>query len=167
MKGKERLIMDQEHNQNVNKITDNMQKYENYKEQMGRLKRALSLRFYIEAIAIEYSIFEDRTASALRHAEINTISSKGNPLTLSRKLNKIQNDLSYQSKPLKGRKIPYELIEHIKSWKYERDDLIHALLSLRTTTEQFQKIAEQGNKLIRLFSNKVAVSNRYYDKQKE
>ena len=47
---------------------DNMQKYENYKEQMGRLKRALNSHFYLEAIFIEYAIMEDRLESGLRHA---------------------------------------------------------------------------------------------------
>ncbi len=35
----------------------NIQKYENYREQMGRLKRALNSHFYLEAIFIEYAIF--------------------------------------------------------------------------------------------------------------
>ena len=52
-------------------ITDNIQKYNNYKEQMGRLKKAISSEFYLEAISIEYAIVEDRVTSALRHAGKN------------------------------------------------------------------------------------------------
>jgi hypothetical protein len=33
---------------------DNMQKYENYKEQHGRLKRAISNGFFLEAIHLWY-----------------------------------------------------------------------------------------------------------------
>lgn len=42
---------------------DNMQKYLNYKEQMGRLKKAIANSFYLEAIFIEYAIIEDRLES--------------------------------------------------------------------------------------------------------
>ena len=45
-----------------------MIKYENYKEQMKRLKAAMANRFYLEAIFIEYAILEDRLESALRHS---------------------------------------------------------------------------------------------------
>ena len=46
---------------------DNEQKHINYTEQMGRLKKALKYEFYIEAIAIEYAVMEDRLESILRH----------------------------------------------------------------------------------------------------
>ena len=42
-----------------------MQKYENYKEQFKRLKRAIDNMFFLEAISIEYAIFEDRTKAIL------------------------------------------------------------------------------------------------------
>ena len=48
---------------------DNMQKYENYKEQFKRLNRALASGFSLEAIFISYAILEDRTESILRHGE--------------------------------------------------------------------------------------------------
>ena len=52
----------------MEKITNNMQKYANYKEQMGRLKKALNSEFYLEAIFIEYAVMEDRLESILRHS---------------------------------------------------------------------------------------------------
>ena len=52
----------------MEQITDNMQKYANYKEQMGRLNKALTSRFFLEAIFIEYAIMEDRLESVLRHS---------------------------------------------------------------------------------------------------
>lgn len=50
----------------MEQITDNMQKYANYKEQMGRLSKALTQGFFLEAIFIEYAILEDRLESILR-----------------------------------------------------------------------------------------------------
>ena len=47
----------------------NMQKYDNYREIFGKLKRATASEFYYEAIFLEYSIIEDRTESILRYAE--------------------------------------------------------------------------------------------------
>ena len=55
---------------------ENIQKYENYKEQFKRLDRALKLGFYLEAIFIEYAIMEDRTSSILRY-EDNSVKPKG------------------------------------------------------------------------------------------
>ena len=49
---------------------DNQQKYENYKEQTMRLKRAINSCFYLEKIFIEYAIIEDRLESVLRHSGI-------------------------------------------------------------------------------------------------
>ena len=51
-----------------NPIATNIQKYENYREQFIRLKKALDLKFFLEAIFIEYTIIEDRTESISRHA---------------------------------------------------------------------------------------------------
>ena len=49
-------------------MTDNQQKYLNYKEQFKRLNRAISSGFNLEAMFIAYSIMEDRSESVLRHA---------------------------------------------------------------------------------------------------
>ena len=46
----------------------NMEKYGNYKEQMGRLKKAMDNHFLLEALFIEYAIMEDRCESILRHS---------------------------------------------------------------------------------------------------
>ena len=46
----------------------NESKYNNYKEQSKRLKKALVNQFYLEAIFIEYSILEDRADAILRYA---------------------------------------------------------------------------------------------------
>ena len=51
------------------KLPENMQKYENQKEQFKRLNRAMDQCFYLEAMFIAYAILEDRTESILRNAE--------------------------------------------------------------------------------------------------
>ena len=69
---------------------DNTQKYENYREQFNRLKRALTSKFYLEAIFIEYTIIEDRTESILHHAgmwEKCVKKQRGRFLTLKKRSN--------------------------------------------------------------------------------
>ena len=50
------------------KNAQNMQKYENYREQFKRLDKALKYQFYLEAVFIAYAILEDRTKSILCYA---------------------------------------------------------------------------------------------------
>ena len=69
-------------------IPENMQKYENYKEQMNRLKKAMTNAFYLEALFIEYAIMEDRAEAILRY-EGNEINAKNGFVSIDRKLNKI------------------------------------------------------------------------------
>ena len=49
-------------------MTENQQKYLNYKEQFKRLDRALKCGFNLEAMFIAYSIMEDRSESVLKHS---------------------------------------------------------------------------------------------------
>ena len=83
---------------------------------------------------------------------------------MSRKLNKLESDAKFNEKNVRS-KMPIELIEQIKLWKQQRDQLIHALLTLKTSTEQFEALAEEGNLLIKQFDNKVSSLNRYFDKK--
>ena len=50
-------------------MTDNRQKYLNYKEQFKRLNKAIDCGFNLEAMFISYSIMEDRSESVLRHSD--------------------------------------------------------------------------------------------------
>lgn len=63
-------------------LTENLLKYENYKEQFTRLKSALNNGFNLEAIFIEYAIMEDRNRlihallkQQLEHNEIISVGS--------------------------------------------------------------------------------------------
>ncbi|MCR5090365.1 MAG: hypothetical protein K6C08_12755 [Oscillospiraceae bacterium] len=144
------------------KTESNMQKYGNYKEQMGRLKKALNSQFYLEAISIEYAVLEDRVESVLRHSEVfrpkkhNTITKKLNRLSVLCGDNK-----------LAGKYFTDELISSIHEWKNERNPMTHALLNLHLHTEDLQKIAEDGEKLVKTMCSKSSLYNRAIDRKRE
>lgn len=143
---------------------ENMQKYANYREQMGRLKKALSNQFYLEAIFIEYAILEDRLESALLH------SGKWKPTpdrhtSIDRKVRLLQKQAE-EKKSLAQRYFTPELAESILMWKECRNQLIHALMKQQLHTEDLQSVAEEGQTLIRMVSNKVGLFNRAIERQK-
>ena len=142
---------------------DNMQKYANYKEQMGRLKRALKEQYYLEAIAIEYAIIEDRIESVLRHSGVYR-PDKHN--MLNKKLNKLS-EMQRNKKGLVRRYFSEELIGQIHDWKNERNPMTHALLNLKLHTEDLANIAQRGEKLVKAVSNKTSLYNKALAKQQE
>ena len=126
-------------------------KYENYKEQNKRLKKALSENFYLEALFIEYAIIEDRTESILRY-ENNQINSKRYS-GIKAKLNKIKT-IAREKGSLVNKYFPEPFIEEILCWKDERDRLIHALMKQVLTTDELELIAYQGKELSQKLSSK-------------
>lgn len=146
----------------MEQIADNMQKYANYKEQMERLKKALTHRFYLEAIFIEYAIMEDRLESVLRH------SGKWNPKpgtfpSLDFKRKKIAK-MAEEKKSVAQKYFPVELTDSIESWKNERNRIIHALMKQSLHTEDLQKIAEDGQILVKILCSKTTLYNRALDR---
>ena len=146
----------------MERIADNMQKYANYKEQMGRLKKALANGFYLEAIFIEYAIMEDRLESVLRH------SGKWNPKpdefwSIDRKLTKVAK-LAEEKRSPAARYFPMELTGEIRAWKERRNQLIHALLKQSLHTEDLREHAEEGRLLTKTLCSKVTSYNRYLEK---
>ena len=147
-------------------ITDNMQKYNNYKEQMNRLKKAINSEFYLEAISIEYAIVEDRVTSALRHAE------KFNPEkhnSLNKKLNRLKEMQRAKTgkKPLLGKYISDDLIASIDAWKSQRNTIIHALLNQSLHTEDLREEALQGLEIVKILNSKVSSWNRALEREKQ
>jgi len=144
-------------------VQDGMQKYFNYREQMGRLTRAMRAEFYLEAISIEYAIIEDRVGSVLRH------SGKWNPEKqnmLNKKLNKLS-ELQRAKKgfPVLVRKyISEDLVISIRTWKDQRNILIHALLNQSLSTEELRNLAIEGHQIVRMLNSKVSSYNRAIDK---
>ena len=125
-------------------MPDNMLKYENYKEQNKRLKKALDNEFYLEAVFIEYAIMEDRTESILRY-EGNTINSNGF-VSIDRKITKIEK-IAENKKGLARKYFTIEFMGQIRTWKNKRNGLIHALIKKNTTTQELIDLAEEGRQI--------------------
>lgn len=122
----------------------NVVKYENYKKQNERLKKALNNHFYLEAVFIEYAIIEDRLESILRY-ENNTIKSKTH-VSIDKKIDKV-NTIAREKKGLAKKYFSPEFMESIKDWKERRNPLIHALMKRSNSTEELCAIAKEGNDL--------------------
>ena len=140
----------------------NMEKYKNYKEQFGRLKRALANEFYLEAIFIEYAIIEDRTTSILRHAGVYN-PEKHNKLVP--KIRRIREIIKVKNrKELLKKYITDELLDDINSWKDERNALIHDLLNQQVSKDQLKTCAERGSEICKTLRNKAGSYARSLEK---
>lgn len=147
----------------MEQITDNMQKYANYKTQMGRLNKALTNQFYLEAIFIEYAIMEDRLESVLRH------SGKWNPkpdsfVSLDAKRKKVAK-LAEEKKSLAHKYFPCELTDRIENWKNERNRVIHALMKQNLHTSDLRTLAEEGQMIVKTLCGKTTLYKRALERQ--
>jgi hypothetical protein len=131
----------------------------------GNLKKAIQAGFYYEAIFIEYAIIEDRCVSALRHAGVKYLDSKGHEIKLSEKVRKLRSNPAFTTTYVR-RRITLELLDEIVDWKRDRDLLIHAMAKIPYDHDSVKNVAERGQVLVRNFGNKVKSVNQYYDKQK-
>ena len=95
------------------------EKYENYKVLKVKLKKALAAEFFYEAIFIEYAILEDRTESALIHAGVKHLNSKGNPAKLTDKINKMRSNPAFTQSYVRKRSHSSFLMTSIE-WKRKR-----------------------------------------------
>ena len=143
-----------------------MEKYEVYRSMNENLSKAMRAGFYYQAIFIEYAIIEDRCLSALRHAGVKYLDSKGHEIKLSQKLTKLCDNPAFHI-PYIRQRITLELLEEITEWKRERDKLIHALAKIPYDHDSVQEIATRGQELVRVLSNKVKSVNNYYTKRQE
>jgi len=141
----------------MNNIVSNYQKYENYKEQAVRLKKAINSKFYLEALFIEYAIIEDRFESALRHSGV--IIGGGKYVGLNRKLSKME-AVAREKKSLANKYFKPELFESVKLWKEERNRLMHALMKQSLTTEELQNLSEKGQLLVKKLCSVTTSYNR-------
>lgn len=149
-------------------LPENMLKYENYKEQNTRLKKAMENKFYLEAVFIEYAIMEDRTESILRY-ENNTINSKNKGfVSIDAKITKIEKIVE-NKKGLPRKYFTVEFMEQIREWKNRRNALIHALIKKNTTTQELIDLAEEGRQitkdLCRLSTNYKRAVQRQEEKK--
>ena len=142
----------------MTEVTDNMQKYTNYREQMGRLSKAMNNGFYLEAIFIEYAIIEDRLESVLRHSG-RWNPKPGQSVTIYRKV-KLVEKLAEQKKSPGQLYFTSELTREILQWKDDRNDLIHALLKQSLHTEDLRTVAEKGQTLAKTLRTRTTYYNR-------
>ena len=148
---------------------DNMQKYENYKEQFKRLKRALANGFNLEAVFIEYAIIEDRTESILRHAGAYAayLKKRGRySATIESKVKYIVK-LAENKSGLLHRYFSDSLLSDILAWKDERNRLIHALLKQVLTTEELIELAQTGERLTKELRTRTNNYKRAVERQPE
>ena len=142
--------------------TPNLIKYENYKEQVKRLDKALNNKFYLEAIFIEYAIIEDRTESILKHAgkwEAYLKKRGRYQVTLDSKINYISG-FARERGSLLHKYFSDELLVEILEWKEERNSLMHALMKQSLTTEELRTVALKGKDLARKIANKATTYRR-------
>ncbi len=146
---------------------DSMQKYENYREQFNRLKKAFYYRFYMEAIFIEYAIMEDRVEAILLY-EGNEIKPKNDKefISITRKLNKIST-IARETNSLPNRYFSDDIIIRINSWIKRRNELIHALLKKELCTEEVESFAREGETLTYILRNKARNYKKAVERRKE
>lgn len=147
-------------------IQDNMQKYENYREQMKRLKKALNGGFYLEAIFIEYAVMEDRLESALRHAGKWKEPKPGKFISLQDKKNQIAK-MAEQKNSIAQKYFSGDILSMVIQWKNDRNTLIHELLKQSIHTAELKELTERGQFLVKELSNKVRLHNQALERQAE
>ena len=147
---------------------DNQQKYENYKEQLQRLNKAIANGFNLEAMFIEYAMMEDRTESILRHAGLwdAYLRKRGTRgATINSKISYIKGKVNSGDKLL----VKYfsdDLLDQISAWKDERNRLIHALLLQQFAHNEVSNLAAQGNEMVKMLRTRTGNYNRAVERQK-
>jgi len=147
-------------------LPENMQKYENYKEQFKRLDRAIKEGFNLEAVFIAYAIMEDRTESILRYENNSIKPKKGHRVSIDAKLRKVKT-ISREKESLPYRYFQEDFVDLIVEWKEERNRMIHALLKQNLSTEELVELALQGRYLARQLSNKANTYKRAVERRKQ
>ena len=147
-------------------LPENMQKYENYKEQFKRLDRAIKEGFNLEAVFIAYAIMEDRTESILRYENNSIKPKKGHRVSIDAKLRKVKT-ISREKESLPYRYFQEDFVDLIVEWKEERNRMIHALLKQNLSTEELVELALKGRYLARQLSNKANTYKRAVERRKQ
>ena len=147
----------------------NMLKYENYKEQFKRLKRALADGFNLEAIFIEYAIMEDRTESILKHADkwdAYIKKCKGHNPSIESKIDYIKK-IAENKKDISHKYFSDGLLDEILVWKEDRNRLIHALLKQQLQHNELHELAAKGNVLVNELRNRSGNYTRAVERRKQ
>lgn len=140
----------------------NMQKYENYKAQMGRLTHAISAHFYLEALFIEYAIMEDRLESVLTHAGVFR---EDRHNTITKKIRRLE--AFCQSDKTARKYFSPELLQSIQDWKENRNKFIHALMKQVFTGDELEAIVQDGLTIVKTLNNESSLYKRALARQKK
>ena len=154
-------------NNDGERTISNKEKQRNYIIQFQRLNRAMKNHFYLEAIAIEYAIMEDRAEAILRY-EGNEIIKKNEKefITFAKKKNRIVK-LAENKKSLMNRYFSDNLMDDIMAWIFNaRNPLTHALLKRLTTKDDLENFAKRGRDLCKTLSNRANNYKRMVERKK-
>ncbi len=143
-------------------VKGNREAFETYKNLFGSLNRAMNAEFYLEAVFIEYAIFEDRTAALLRHIG----HSRKNEPSLARKITKLDNLLTTNKHQFLARYFTSDFFSHVREWNDMRNQLVHALAKRTPDKESWKKIAEDGRQMARLQSSKTKLCKQAVERAK-
>lgn len=139
-----------------------MEKYDNYKQQMGRLKKAMDNHFLLEALFIEYAIIEDRCESVLIHSGKKV---RGRA-SLSQKLADMKKLINRPDSIL-GKYLTTDLIDEITQWSMARNDFIHHLMKQSFTHEDLQCLTIQGQAIIKTLCSKSTSYKRALEREQK
>ena len=141
----------------MNEISNNQTKHNRYVELHNDLKKAISSRFFLEAIFIEYAILEDRTLSILMHAGRYNETMHG---TLNKKITEINAILHLRTNRL-SRYLPIDITDVIRTWMRNRNSLIHHLPQIPCCNDDVKNIALEGFEIVKKISNASTSYRRY------
>lgn len=137
----------------------NMEKYDNYKEQLGRLKKAMDNHFLLEALFIEYAVIEDRTESILLHAD-KQVRERAGLMEKVKAIRKLQ-----AKDTLICKYILPDMMDAIEAWSKKRNDMIHSLMKQTMTTEDLEQITSQGQVLVKTLCSKTTSYKRALERE--
>lgn len=124
------------------------------------LKKAMNAGFYYQSIFIEYAIVEDRCSSVLKNAGVSYTDKNDQEIKLSTKLNRMCSNPAFTNNYIRKR-LPIDFIEEIRTWKKERDNLIHNLAKVPYDHDSVKLIAESGQDIVKRLDNAVKSVNNY------
>lgn len=142
----------------------NMEKYSNYKEQMGRLKKAIDNHFLLEAFVIEVAVIEDRLESFLRHANVFNPEKHRDIGSKLRRLKELQRN----KKSWLHKNLTEEFLNEIDVFRdKERNRLLHALMKQSLTSEELEDVVARGQVIVKTLCSKATSYKRALEREQK
>lgn len=141
-------------------MSSTISKGQSYRELIHRMDEAIDGSFYLEASWIAYAILEDRALSALERTPGGVpTNNNGEPIRmLGPKLCELERRCPSDA-DLKGATLDGQLLASAKSWKDDRNSLMHALAkearSFNDIALDAQRLAIDGRNVAVSFANAV------------